>query len=77
MSASDYATNGPRRGFLGQIAALGAAAALPGVAWAQGANKASAQATRIDVHHHLIYPGYLDEVAGQRQGAGTRWSPAL
>jgi predicted TIM-barrel fold metal-dependent hydrolase len=77
MPASESGTNEPRRDFLGRIAALGAAATLPGVLWAQEANKISAKPYRIDVHHHLIYPGYLDEVAGQRQGAGARWSPAL
>ncbi len=79
MSASDSESQAqrsccaPRRDFLARIAALGAAAALPGALRAQGAN---AKPYRIDVHHHLIYPGYLDEVAGQRQGAGARWSPA-
>ena len=65
----------PRRGFLGKLAALGAAAMLPGELMAQSA----AKPYRIDVHHHLLYPGYLDEVAGQRRGggAGLKWSPAM
>jgi 6-methylsalicylate decarboxylase len=65
----------PRRGFLGKLAALGASAMLPGELMAQ----AGAKAHRIDVHHHLAYPGYLDEVAGQRRGggAGLKWSPAM
>jgi predicted TIM-barrel fold metal-dependent hydrolase len=65
----------PRRGFLGKLAALGASAMLPGELLAQ----AGAKAYRIDVHHHLLYPGYLDEVAGQRRGGGggLKWSPAM
>jgi predicted TIM-barrel fold metal-dependent hydrolase len=56
--------------------ALGAAAALPGASLAQGA---AAKPYRIDVHHHLIYPGYLDDVGGQRRGGGDglKWTPAL
>lgn len=86
MSASDSgfgarfacACCAPRRGFLGKLAALGATAMLPGGLMAQGAKKAPAKPYRIDVHHHLIYPGYLEEVAGQRQGGGgAKWSPAL
>jgi predicted TIM-barrel fold metal-dependent hydrolase len=66
----------PRRNFLEQLAALGAAAALPGDLLAQGA---AAKPYRIDVHHHLLYPGYLDEVGGQRRGGGggLKWSPAM
>jgi len=65
----------PRRGFLGKLAALGASAMLPGELMAQ----AAAKAYRIDVHHHLLYPGYLDDVAGQRRGGGggLKWSPAM
>jgi predicted TIM-barrel fold metal-dependent hydrolase len=68
-----------RRDFLGRLAALGAAAMLPAEIEAQGASKAAAKAYRIDVHHHLLYPGYLDEVAGQRRGGGgsLKWSPAM
>jgi len=65
----------PRRGFLGKLAALGASAMLPGELMAQ----AAAKAYRIDVHHHLLYPGYLDDVAGQRRGGGggLKWSPSM
>ena len=65
----------PRREFLGKLTALGAAAALPGGLFAQ---EARARPFRIDVHHHLVPPGYLDAVEGLRQGGGGRvkWSPA-
>jgi predicted TIM-barrel fold metal-dependent hydrolase len=65
----------PRRGFLGKLAALGASAMLPGELMAQAGPKPH----RIDVHHHLAYPGYFDEVAGQRRGGGDglKWSPAM
>ena len=73
----------PRRGFLTKLAALGAAAALPGELFAQDAKKAPAASRakpyRIDVHHHLLYPGYFDDVGSLRQGGGGRikWSPAM
>jgi 6-methylsalicylate decarboxylase len=65
-----------RRDFLGRVSALGAAAMLPGALFAQGAR---VKPFRIDVHHHLVPPGYLDAVAGQRMGGGGRvkWSPAM
>ncbi len=73
----------PRRGFLGKLAALGAAAILPGELTAQQPKPAASAASggkpfRIDVHHHLVPPGYLDEVGARRQGGGrVKWSPAL
>src|SRR5260221_3521399 len=67
----------PRRGFLGTLAALGAAALLPGELMAQGAKKAPGRPHRIDVHHHLMYPGYLDEVGGRRAGSSFNWSPEM
>src|SRR5580765_7333893 len=63
----------PRREFLGKLAALGTSAMLPGELMAQ----AAAKAYRIDVHHHLMYPGYLDEVGGRRAGSTFNWSPAM
>jgi 6-methylsalicylate decarboxylase len=63
----------PRREFLGKLAALGAAAMLPREPAAQPA----AKAYRIDVHHHLMYPGYLGEVAGRRAGSNFKWSPEM
>jgi predicted TIM-barrel fold metal-dependent hydrolase len=78
MSASDSGSGAPRRGFLGKLAALGAAALLPGELIAQGAKRSPAGRYRIDVHHHLIYPGYLDDVAELRRGGeGAKWSPAM
>lgn len=68
----------PRRGFLGRMAALGAAAALPGLALPAQPKPARAPAKpyRIDVHHHLLPPGYLEEVAKQRVGSNPRpWTP--
>jgi predicted TIM-barrel fold metal-dependent hydrolase len=62
----------PRREFLGRIAALGASAALPAGLLAQ-----APKPFRIDVHHHLMYPGYLDEVAGRRAGSTFKWSPQM
>jgi predicted TIM-barrel fold metal-dependent hydrolase len=62
----------PRREFLGRIAALGASAALPAGLLAQ-----APKPVRIDVHHHLMYPGYLDEVAGRRAGSTFKWSPQM
>ena len=71
----------PRRGFLSRLAALGAAAVLPGELMAQGANKAPAAARgtpyRIDVHHHLMYPGYLEDAGDRRAGSTFKWSPAM
>lgn len=69
----------PRRDFLGKLAALAATGALPGEIAAQSAGKAPAKPYRIDVHHHLLYPGYLEEVAGMRRGGGgvLKWTPAM
>src|SRR6516162_5306494 len=61
-----------RREFLGKLAALGAAAAFPAGLLAQG-NKPY----RIDVHHHLAYPGYLEEAGGRRAGSIFKWSPQM
>jgi predicted TIM-barrel fold metal-dependent hydrolase len=61
-----------RREFLGRLAALGASAALPAGLMAQ-----AGKSFRIDVHHHLMYPGYLDEVAGRRAGSTFKWSPQM
>jgi len=70
----------PRRGFLGKMAALGAAAMLPAGALAQATKpkaKAAVKPFRIDVHHHLVYPGYLEEIGQQRSGSGFKWTPAM
>src|SRR4051812_28572174 len=77
-SALSCACCPPRRGFLGRIAALGAAAALPSGVLAQGTKaKAAAKPFRIDVHHHLIYPGYLEEIGDRRAGSGFKWTPQM
>jgi predicted TIM-barrel fold metal-dependent hydrolase len=71
----------PRRGFLSKLAALGAAAVLPEALMAQGATKAPSAALskpyRIDVHHHLMYPGYLEDAGGRRAGSTFKWSPEM
>ena len=79
MSARDsLPAQGPRRGFLGKLAALGASAMLPGELGAQGAKApARGKPFRIDVHHHLMHPGYLQEVAGRRAGSTFKWSPDM
>jgi 6-methylsalicylate decarboxylase len=60
-----------RREFLGGLAALGAMGGL-----SPAAEAAEAPRRRIDVHHHLIPPGYLEEVGAARQGGGgIQWSP--
>jgi len=64
-----------RRDFLARLSALSAAAMLPDGLFAQDAR---GKLFRIDVHHHLVPPGYLDAVGGQRQGGGgVKWSPAM
>ena len=55
---------GARRNFLGKLTALGASALLPAELTAQGTKP-----FRIDVHHHLAYPGYLEEAGGRRAGS--------
>ncbi|HZR68715.1 MAG TPA: amidohydrolase family protein [Burkholderiales bacterium] len=79
VPAASCACCAPRRGFLGKAAALGAAAALPSLALAQGAKKAAPRAKpfRIDVHHHLVYPGYLSEIGDVRSGSGFKWTPEM
>jgi 6-methylsalicylate decarboxylase len=78
-TASSCACCPPRRGFLGKMAALGAAAALPSAALAQAKARAKAAGKpfRIDVHHHLVYPGYVDEIGGQRAGSTFKWTPQM
>jgi len=71
----------PRRGFLGKLAALGAAATLPGDLLAQpagGRHPATGRKPhRIDVHHHIVPPAYIAEVASRRAGSAARWSPEM
>ncbi len=32
---------------------------------------------RIDVHHHIVPPAYLAEIASRRMGSAARWTPEL
>jgi predicted TIM-barrel fold metal-dependent hydrolase len=64
-----------RRTVLAGLAALGGGALLPFAAQAQSV---ATSPRRIDVHHHLVPPGYLEEIGARRQGGGgIPWSPAL
>jgi 6-methylsalicylate decarboxylase len=67
----------PRRGFLSALAALGAAALLPEELMAQDAKTARGGPRRVDVHHHLMYPGYLEDAGGRRAGSTFKWSPQM
>jgi predicted TIM-barrel fold metal-dependent hydrolase len=67
--------NAGRRTVLAGLAALGGSALLPFAATAQSI---APNPRRIDVHHHLVPPGYLEEIGARRQGGGgIPWSPAL
>src|SRR2546430_1429553 len=65
----------------GRLAAGGPAGAFPGGRPARKPRGAPAGARgkpyRIDVHHHLMSPGYLEEVGGGRAGSTFKWSPAM
>jgi predicted TIM-barrel fold metal-dependent hydrolase len=53
-----------RRRFLQSLAALGAAAVVPGnnsIAQTTGGGPAAAKANRIDVHHHILSPAYRNQ----------------
>jgi 6-methylsalicylate decarboxylase len=54
----------PRRGFLGQLAGLGAGALLSGCA---APTPTVAVRDRIDIHHHLFSPAYVAELAKVNQ----------
>ena len=68
----------PRRTFLAGLAALGASALFPrGEAAAQAPATGGAKTHRIDVHHHLLPPRLLAEVASRRVGERPpQWTPA-
>ena len=53
-----------RRGFLSSLGALGAAAALPGCTTAGGG---AVVKNRIDTHHHVFSPAYVQELAKVNQ----------
>lgn len=65
----------PRRGFLSQLAGLGAGALLSGCA---GQTPAVAVRDRIDIHHHLFSPAYVAELAKANQAPPIvkNWSVA-
>jgi len=69
----------PRRGFLTGLAALGAASLVPACQSTPEAPPAALRTKpqRIDVHHHLVPPGYLAEIASRRAGSPVKWSPAM
>ena len=66
----------PRRRFVTGLAALGAGALAPGAGTAAQAGGARDRPHRIDVHHHLLPPAYLAEIASRRAGPVPEWSPA-
>ena len=63
-----------RRGFLSGLGALGAAALLPGC---QGTATAAAKPHRIDIHHHIMPPAYVAELARLGGGNPQKWSPQM
>ena len=67
-----------RRGFFTGLAALGAAAALPGCATSSGRPGAASGRYRIDTHHHLFSPTYVSELAKVNQAPPIvrNWSVA-
>jgi len=64
----------PRRRFLTGLAALGASALIPG---AEAASQAAARGNprRIDIHHHILPPGYMSAIASRRLGSTVEWTP--
>lgn len=76
-SASDAANSAcgcclPRRQFLARAAALGAMGALPSIESVAQANAPH----RIDIHHHMLPPAYMEAIATRRFGPVPNWSPA-
>jgi 6-methylsalicylate decarboxylase len=65
-----------RRGFLSGLGALGASALLPGCQ-ANGATGAAAKPHRIDIHHHIMPPAYVSELARLGGGNPQKWSPQM
>ena len=59
-----------RREFLGNLAALGASAMLPGC---QTMDQAAGKPHRIDVHHHIASPGYTAALKSLMRGH-AKWS---
>lgn len=77
-SCTDLSCCPPRRDFLAKLATLGAAALLPNELMAQHVgHHAGVMPYRIDVHHHIVPPAYLAEIAARRAGANMSWTPEL
>jgi 6-methylsalicylate decarboxylase len=62
----------PRRRFLTQAGAIGALGAFGAV----GSVAQTTQPHRIDIHHHILPPSYMDAIASRRGGPVPNWSPA-
>jgi predicted TIM-barrel fold metal-dependent hydrolase len=69
-----------RRSFLSGLLTLGASAALPGLASspAAAASNSAPVRNRIDIHHHLFSPAYVNELAKVNQAPPIvrNWSVA-
>lgn len=63
--------NPSRRGFLTGLAALGAGAMLPGCA---STPAVAAKPHRIDIHHHIMPPAYVEELIKRGQPRPPQWS---
>jgi 6-methylsalicylate decarboxylase len=63
--------NPSRRGFLTGLAALGAGAMLPGCA---STPAVAAKPHRIDIHHHIMPPVYVEELIKRGQPRPPQWS---
>ena len=44
---------------------------------AKSTRRAARPAHRIDVHHHVVPPAYLAEIASRHTGSAAQWSPGL
>jgi predicted TIM-barrel fold metal-dependent hydrolase len=79
-----FTSSASRRQFMKSLGALGATAILPGAAgWMPqtAPRAASVQASRIDVHHHMLSPTYLSRSGPARVNprsdpALANWTPA-
>ena len=70
------AVGASRRGFLSGLGALGAAALLPGCQTGAAA-VALAKPHRIDIHHHIMPPKYVADLARLGGGGAPKWSPQM
>ncbi len=62
----------PRRRFLTQAGAIGALGAFGAV----GSVAQTTQPHRIDIHHHILPPAYMQAIAARRGGPVPDWSAA-